>query len=117
MSAVVAEISELAQFDATTVKNNWGKVARQAREVGQVAITVRNHADYVLLSAERYAEICVILEEKRQNIESKIDQITKEFDQRIEKMSKAHNEASDAIENFVDMDFSEVEMPIVGSTY
>ena len=89
----------LIRHSATTVKNKWGDIARDARTSKGVAITNHGNVDYVVLTAAAYnamaEEIADFSERKRKILE----EFTARYDQRFEVFKTPEGEA--ALEAFL----------------
>jgi PHD/YefM family antitoxin component YafN of YafNO toxin-antitoxin module len=81
--AETREIGALPQRTSSEIKHNWGSVARQAREVGRVAITTHRTVELVVMSVDEYSRLMTRLEATRNRERAMLDDLKARFDQRL----------------------------------
>lgn len=83
MNHALMEIDLLPHRESTSVKNEWGNVARQVRDHGGVAITNRHEVTMVFLSANAYRELLAKAQQAEARNVSALDQLTTSFNARL----------------------------------
>lgn len=88
MPAVAIDIGLLPQREATEVKNKWGSVVRQVKELGRVAITNRKEPELVVMSAEEYGRLMAQVEEAATHREKVLASLAARFDESLAKLQE-----------------------------
>ena len=84
MTALLRDLDELPQQNATHVKNKWGDVVRQVQQEGSVAITNHSKVEMVLVTANVYRQLTSLMSEvKERERQQQLDELKKRFDQRL----------------------------------
>ncbi|MCB1975358.1 MAG: type II toxin-antitoxin system prevent-host-death family antitoxin [Burkholderiaceae bacterium] len=83
MTAALLEIASLPRQSASQVKNKWGEVVRQVREVGSVAITNHSAVEMVLVDAATYRQLTAGMTALQARERAVLDDLTGRFDARL----------------------------------
>lgn len=83
----VIDVEGLPACSFTEVQDNWGKVVREVRSKGRIAITSRGHADMVIMSREEYDRVMEALSAPSAAIADPVVDLTRRFDERIARIN------------------------------
>ena len=92
-SAVARGIEALPQRTSSDIKHHWGAVARQAREVGRLAITTHQTVELVVMSVEEYSSLMTTIQETKNRDQTLLDELTSRFDARLADLQMPDAEA------------------------
>ena len=117
MSALLRDLDELPQQNATQVKNKWGDVVRQVQQEGSVAITNHATVEMVMIAANTYRQMTAFMVEiTERERKVKLDELERRFDERLAALQQpdARNRL-DAM--FASKGKFKKQRPIAGETY
>ena len=83
MITVLPNLGDLPRQNASQVKNKWGDVVRQVRQMGSVAITSHSAVEMVLLDAATYQQLTEDLAAIREREQSILDDLAGRFSARL----------------------------------
>jgi prevent-host-death family protein len=117
MSALLRDLDELPQQNATQVKNKWGDVVRQVQQEGSVAITNHATVEMVMIAANTYRQMTALMEEIRERERKvKLDELERRFDERLAVLQQP--DARDRLDAmFASRGKFKKQRPIAGETY
>ena len=93
MPAVLRKIEDLPRRNATEVKNEWGKVMREARVSGGVVVTHHGEAAMVVMDADRYREMVELAETAQERRRAILAELTAEFDRHLARLQARDTQA------------------------
>lgn len=83
MTTALLELDSLPRQSASQVKNKWGDVVRQVREVGSVAITSHSAVEMVLVDAATYRQLTTDMLALKAREQSVLEDLTGRFNARL----------------------------------
>jgi prevent-host-death family protein len=83
----VVDVEDLPACSFTEVQDNWGKVVREVRSKGRIAITSRGHADMVIMSREEYDRVMEALSAPSAATADPVVDLTRRFDERVARIN------------------------------
>lgn len=83
MTTALLELDSLPRQSASQVKNKWGDVVRQVREMGSVAITSHSAVEMVLVDAATYRQLTTDMLALKAREQSVLEDLTGRFNARL----------------------------------
>lgn len=83
MLTELMDIGDLPRQNASQVKNKWGDVVRQVRQMGSLAITSHSAVEMVLLDAATYRQLTEDLAAIKEREQSILDDLAGRFETRL----------------------------------
>jgi len=83
VTTALLELDSLPRQSASQVKNKWGDVVRQVREVGSVAITSHSAVEMVLVDAATYRQLTTDMLALKAREQSVLEDLTGRFNARL----------------------------------
>lgn len=83
MATALLDLASLPRQTASHVKNKWGEVVRQVREVGSVAITNHSAVEMVLVDAATYRQLTTEMMVLKAREQSVLEDLTGRFNARL----------------------------------
>lgn len=62
MGVSLPPIDELPRRNATEAKNRWGRLVREVRALGAVAITNHGYVEVIVIDAGKYRELVALVD-------------------------------------------------------
>jgi len=78
----LVELADLPRHNTSMVRNKWGDIVRQVRQVGSVAITNHSNVEMVLVDAETYQQVTHALAAIKAHEQALLDDLAARFDAR-----------------------------------
>jgi len=98
MPAALRKIEDLPRRNATEVKNEWGKLKREARVSGGVVVTHHGEDAMVVMDADRYREMVALAETAQGRRRATIAELSAEFDRHLAQLqARDTHERMDAV--------------------
>ena len=83
MTTELLDLASLPRQSASQVKNKWGDVVRQVREVGSVAITNHSAVEMVLVDAATYRQLTTDMLTLKAREQSVLEDLAGRFNARL----------------------------------
>jgi PHD/YefM family antitoxin component YafN of YafNO toxin-antitoxin module len=83
----IIDVESLPACSSTEVQDNWGKVVREVRSKGRIAILSDGYADLVIMSREEYDRVMVALSAPSAATTDPVVDLTRRFDERIARIN------------------------------
>ena len=83
MATALLDLASLPRQTASHVKNKWGEVVRQVREVGSVAITNHSAVEMVLVDAATYRQLTTDMMALKAREQSVLEDLTGRFNAQL----------------------------------
>ena len=83
----VVDVEDLPACSSTEVQDNWGKVVREVRFKGRIAILSDGYADLVIMSREEYDRVMEALSAPSAAIADPVVVLTRRFDERVARIN------------------------------
>jgi len=79
----LVQLADLPRHNTSMVRNKWGDIVRQVRQVGSVAITNHSKVEMVLVDAETYSHVTQALASLKAHEQTVLDDLAARFDARL----------------------------------
>ncbi len=83
MTTALLDLASLPRQSASHVKNKWGEVVRQVREMGSVAITNHAAVEMVLVDAATYRQLTTDMAALKAREKSVLEDLAGRFNARL----------------------------------
>lgn len=80
MAISLPPIEELPRRNATDAKNRWGRLVREVRVLGAVAITSHGYVEMVVIEAGKYRELVALVDAAEERRKAALEERSTEFD-------------------------------------
>lgn len=75
MAIILSPVEELPRRNATETKNRWGRVVREVRALGAVAITSHGYVEVVVIDAGKYRELLALVDAAEERRKAALEEL------------------------------------------